>query len=370
MGNLSKATQSIIDKLGYSISGNLFYYKDIALNKELSLHDIKILNELKPCAFYCVDHKPFVLFFEEKENVEVMNELHKKIWNSQIPVIIFNNISSIKVYYGNFLKIDKNELELINNQNIDLCDEFSPFSYWNVTNQNFWSTFENQFTKKKLNEILLENIQSVTTTLKGKYNISFATKLILRLIFIRFLIDRGVDLGYKGFSSNIKASQKTLLEISKNKETLYDLFTYLKITFNGNLFDLGDELVDENLSDKVFMLLNEFLSGEYVLSSGQKSLFELYDFNIIPVELISNIYEVLLGKILQTKDKAFYTPIYLVDYILNHTIKPFIKFNNKCKILDPSCGEDVIIVTRGKNTVFNGVLKLPQSHKTTNWCAA
>lgn len=40
------------------------------------------------------------------------------------------------------------------------------------------------------------------------------------------------------------------------------------------------------------------------------------------------------------------------------------------KILDPACGEDVIIVTRGKNAVFNRVLKLPQSHKTTNWCAA
>ena len=40
------------------------------------------------------------------------------------------------------------------------------------------------------------------------------------------------------------------------------------------------------------------------------------------------------------------------------------------EILDPAAGEDVIIVTRGKNAVFNRVLKLPQSHKTTNWCAA
>lgn len=40
------------------------------------------------------------------------------------------------------------------------------------------------------------------------------------------------------------------------------------------------------------------------------------------------------------------------------------------KVIDPCCGEDVIIVTRGKNAVFNRVLKLPQSHKTTNWCAA
>lgn len=39
-------------------------------------------------------------------------------------------------------------------------------------------------------------------------------------------------------------------------------------------------------------------------------------------------------------------------------------------VLDFFSGEDVIIVTRGKNAVFNRVLKLPQSHKTTKWCAA
>ena len=36
-----------------------------------------------------------------------------------------------------------------------------------------------------------------------------------------------------------------------------------------------------------------------------------YDFNIIPIELISNIYEILLGKEKQNKDKAFlYTRIF------------------------------------------------------------
>ena len=39
-------------------------------------------------------------------------------------------------------------------------------------------------------------------------------------------------------------------------------------------------------------------------------------------------------------------------------------------ILDPAAGEDVIIVTRGENAVFNRVLKLPQNHKTINWCTA
>ena len=44
--------------------------------------------------------------------------------------------------------------------------------------------------------------------------------------------------------------------------------------------------------------------------------------------------------------------------------------SSQFRVYDPTMGEDVIIVTRGKNAVSNRVLKLPQSQKTTNWCAA
>ena len=66
------------------------------------------------------------------------------------------------------------------------------------------------------------------------------------------------------------------------------------------------------------------------------------------------------------KIENFYpTPDFLIDKMIEK-----VDFSKVKYILEPSAGEDVIIVTRGKNTVFNGVLKLPQSHKTTNWCAA
>ena len=65
------------------------------------------------------------------------------------------------------------------------------------------------------------------------------------------------------------------------------------------------------------------------------------------------------------KIENFYpTPDFLIDKMIEK-----VNFSKVKYILEPSAGEDVIIVTRGKNTVFNGVLKLPQSHKTTNWCA-
>ena len=66
------------------------------------------------------------------------------------------------------------------------------------------------------------------------------------------------------------------------------------------------------------------------------------------------------------KIENFYpTPDFLIDKMIEK-----VNFSKVKYILEPSAGEDVIIVTRGKNTVFNGVLKLPQSHKTTNWCVA
>jgi type I restriction-modification system DNA methylase subunit len=122
------------------------------------------------------------------------------------------------------------------------------------------------------------------------------------------------------------------------------MYNALQNKFNGNLFDLGKEIEDKKLTKDVFILLTNFFSGCTELSSGQKSLFNLYDFNIIPVELISNIYEILLGKEAQNTDEAFYTPNYLVEYILDQTIAPFLTINNKFTILDPSCGSGIFPV--------------------------
>ena len=79
-----------------------------------------------------------------------------------------------------------------------------------------------------------------------------------------------------------------------------------------------------------------------------------------------DLYEYLLSKVATAGTNGqFRTP--------RHIIKMMVELMQPTPtdiIVDPAAGEDVIIVTRGKNAVFNRVLKLPQSHKTTNWCAA
>lgn len=338
--NINKSTELIIEKMGYKESSNLFYYEDLYNSEKeigISYQTIKNLIELKPYAFYCIEGKPFVLFFSKATDKEETKKLNKKIWNMQIPVVIFDDIDCIKIFNGSNLDFDKLELSLINQEKISNINENNEFSYWSISKKEFWTKYEKTYKNEKLNELMLGNIRYITQKLKNEYNLSFATKLILRVIFIRFLIDKGVDIGYEGFTNDIAKSQERLIEISKNKNQLYKLFRYLKGKFNGNLFELNDEVNNRNLTDDVFELISEFLSGKEILWTGQRSLFKIYDFNIIPVSLISNIYEILLGKEKQQKDSAFYTPDYIVKYAVEQAIGER-EIKEKLVTLDPACG--------------------------------
>lgn len=365
VNRISNDTQMIIKKLGYEDSKNLYYFANINICKELSFHDRKVLNEIKPCAFFIVNGKPKVLFFDYISEKDNKQELYKKIWNAQVPIIIFNDYNSIKVFNGNSIELSQTfniNLQFVLEKKHSECSKTSAFSYWNITNEHFLQNYEEVFSKNTLNQVMISNIKCVTEKLKNQYKVKFATKLILRIIFIRFLIDRGIDIGYDGFNGDILKSQGTLLSVVDNKKELYSFFSYLKKKFNGNLFELGEEIYDSTLNDEVFKLLKCFLSGKEEMESGQLSFLPLYDFNIIPIELISNIYEILLGKKAQDDDKAFYTPEYLADYMVKESLGTFLNKNLECKILDPSCGSGIFLVESlqliiSKNVDEDGYIK-------------
>ena len=335
--------EQIIYRLGYFESQNLIKSSQFQ-NIDLKLHTRKILQEINPYAAYIVNGLPFVLFFDKIVNNDIsFGNISKKLWNAQVPVAIFCDDNTVKIFNG--LSINKdNKINKITEYSLNNCTEESDFSYWEISSPHFWNNHISEYSKNNLNQSLLDNIYTLTNKLKTKYSIKFATKLVLRLIFIRYLIDRGIDLDYGNFSCDVKKSQDEFLEIVKNKKSLYKLFAHLKSKFNGNLFELSNELECEELTDEVFLLLSEFLSGRILLNSGQYALFNMYDFNIIPVELISNIYEILLGREKQQRDNAFYTPNYLVDYILEKTVMKILKEKSMFTILDPACGSGVFLV--------------------------
>jgi type I restriction-modification system DNA methylase subunit len=334
----------IIKRMGYAKSSCLRYRHDGYTGKLFPAHTSKILSKLAPYAVYFVDTEPFVLFWDERAYSEKSRQLNRKIWNAQIPIAIVCGSSDVKIYNGYSINKEESILPLIHSIPVDLINEESPFSYWDITNHNFWVKYANKFSGKRLNDCLLSNLSDITSRLRESYNISFATKLVLRLIFIRYLIDRGVDLDYAGFSYDVSSSRASLLKILKNKKELYALFSHLKDKFNGNLFEFDNEIFDASLTADALQLLYEFLSANVNTKTGQLSFFDMYDFNIIPVELISNIYEILLGSEKRNRYNAFYTPQYLVNYILDASVSPFVRDYGSCKVLDPACGSGIFLV--------------------------
>ena len=334
----------IIKQMGYADSTCLKYGRDGFGEATLSAHYKKVLCELAPYAVYIVDDTPFILFYEEAFDIDEQKRINRKIWNAQIPVTIVCGTGNVKVYSSCSIDREKSIFNEVISIPSEKIDENSPFSYWEITNQTFWANYTKQFSGDRLNDYLLRNLSDITEKLREEYHVNFATKLMLRLIFIRYLIDRGVDLDYNGFKSNVEESRDSLLKLLTNKTELYNLFSHLKGKFNGNLFELDTEFNAACLTPEVLQVLSDFLSANLDTKTGQLSLFDLYDFNIIPVELISNIYEILLGKEQRNKDNAFYTPQYLVDFILDGSISRFIRDTGVCKVLDPSCGSGIFLV--------------------------
>lgn len=56
-------------------------------------------------------------------------------------------------------------------------------------------------------------------------------------------------------------------------------------------------------------ILIRLLQSEEI-STGQQSLFDMYDFSILPIEFISNMYEKFIGKENQEDEGAYYTPTF------------------------------------------------------------
>ena len=89
--------------------------------------------------------------------------------------------------------------------------------------------------------------------MKNEYKISFANKLMLRVLFIRYLIDRGVNIGYMGLNDDVKHSQEIFLNIVQNKDDFFELIKNLKQRVNGKLIEEDQqkeksEITDEDLT--------------------------------------------------------------------------------------------------------------------------
>jgi hypothetical protein len=312
--------------------------------KELPNYPSRVKNSLKKIdydAIYSVENKPLIIFKELRKSSGLkkkIESLHRDIWNLNETPILFIKLNNEYWLFNSFI-FDKKNNEIW--KKITRDDDLEEFSYLNIASGKLWTEYENDFDgKKRVQEYLLNNLRTAREILKGKgLEYTVINSLIGRLLFSRYLIDRNI-LKKENFKKIYE--EKNFEDIIENKKELYKYFKYLKKRFNGDLFPIT-AAEEKSVDSRHLKILSDMFKG-HDLSSGQAVLFDIYDFSIIPIELISIIYETFLDKKEKKSQGVFYTPLYLVDYILNSTLDDKLEKIDECKILDPSCGSGVFLV--------------------------
>ncbi len=191
----------------------------------------------------------------------------------------------------------------------------------------------------------------------AKYNINekddIVQRILDRLIFIRRCEDTGIN------PDNLTLGEIKHLPGDKAYPKLKNLFKRYDEVYNSGLFTVGrdndcDKInIDGEIIKKLANYLYESKDSEYV-----------YNFDWIDADVLGQVYEQYLGKILaQTKSgKAkltegqahrkeqgiYYTPTYIVDYIVKNTVGELLKDKKvdvrKIKILDPACGSGSFLI--------------------------
>ena len=94
-----KQLHQIFDKLNLSCENGLYITNE---NKWLGMFSNRterlIKQTIVPDAFFCIDNKPFILFFE---NLQDKKSKLKEIWNfNESPIIIITEKDSLEIYNG------------------------------------------------------------------------------------------------------------------------------------------------------------------------------------------------------------------------------------------------------------------------------
>ncbi|MDR1819719.1 MAG: SAM-dependent methyltransferase [Methanobrevibacter sp.] len=327
---------------------NLGLYSDNGLYKkgdpkiDFPFRIKNIINNIDFDAIFFVNDKPMIIFkeFNNKSAFEKrIDELHKNIWNlGEIPILFIQLDEEYLLYNINIFNGEK--IEVWKHITEDSSNELDDFSYLNIKSGSLWEKYQSDFRRKnKVDDYLIRNLRSAKHELvKKSLPFEVINNLIGRLIFSRFLFDRDI-INRNKFKKHFG---KDFEDIIKNKNKLYEFFNCIKNRFNGTVFEINDEEWNNVNSQHLKILFNLFKGHD--LECGQKVLFDVYDFSIIPVELVSCIYESFLEEEKQQKDGVYYTPLSLVDYILNDTVNEKLQKKSECKILDPSCGSGIFLV--------------------------
>lgn len=179
-------------------------------------------------------------------------------------------------------------------------------------------------------------------------------RIIDRLIFIRKCEDVGINI------ERISLKEKIVHDAYGDAyKRLKSIFREYNSVYNGGLFAVGTDN-DCDIIDIDGKIVQEMVGLLYTSKDKQY----IYNFDWIDADILGQVYEQYLGNILaqsksgktnlkdggdhRKEQGIYYTPTYVVDFIVNSTLGEILKDkkidHKNIKVLDPACGSGSFLI--------------------------
>ncbi len=227
-------------------------------------------------------------------------------------------------------------------------------------------------------DLLARNIALRNPKIKDEQQLNYAVQMTIdRIIFLRICEDKGIEP-----EDQLRAAAKRsavyaeLLRLFKRADQKYNSGLFHFSAENGQASAADTFTPRLHIDDKI---LKEILNSIYFPCP--------YIFREIPVEILGQVYEQFLGKVIRltaghqakVEEKpevrkaggVYYTPIYIVDYIVENTIGKLLKGKSpnqaaSVKILDPACGSGSFLLGAYRH-LLGWHLKWYSEHEPSKW---
>lgn len=342
----------------------------------------------EPDAVFYVGKSPAAYLKTVKANdisEDDVRRWHRFLWNQAVvPMLIIKSLTRIRVYTA----YTKPEEQSSSNRIASILDATADSLELDqlLTAIEAGTIFEDKpelFQRSQsVDRYLLRSLNATANRLaetqKGnvnKKNLKFVHQFLTRLLFVCYLIERGMIKGANFDDEELKKLHpatngtegyfirhlfRELNTYPKKRDALCRIFSRVKQRFNGSLFPEGITKEKNRYSDDFIETLEFFLNGHDPQNKQFMLDFWAYDFRVIPIETISAVYESFLGAQgkfeelhggddSQRTTGVYYTPLHLVELTVDialENIKDRIqKPIHKLKALDPACGSGVFLVS-------------------------
>ena len=302
----------------------------------------------------------FIFNIADHDNSEFA-DLHRRLWSwGGVPVVYRAGPDQIQLFRC------AHGPDFINSDGIPICNPYNTLdmdvrttkAWWDAERIRNGSIWDDQDICRKMlsatrsaHRALMNDVRIFAQQMSKQrlFADGLQRKLLIQVLLIAYLEERSV-LQRVDFDRALPGSTR-FLEVLGNGPALISFLETLANRFNCHVFNLNntekDALHDSDALENYARLVEGFKD-----SSGEFNFRMLYSFRDLPVELISNIYQIFV----KDDKTAIYTPPALVRLILGEALS-WKRIDNLVQgegvILDPACGSGVFLVETYKRLILH-----------------